>query len=212
MPLINQKCVIQPTLINLHPDEYSQELHSYSFEVKLDRCAGSCNTINDLSNKVCVPNNTEDLNLIMFNMITGIKESKTLIKHISAIVDVKLMEENLIQINGGKMINANVSVKKVYVYEKDYIWNPAACNFEIGKYLASIMDYSVIVYDEIIYAGEKNFNEKHLTCKTQNFYILLAFLLITIKLLIAFSIYCYLIKYRTKHFLPFRDISRHNIN
>ena len=53
--------MIQPTLINLHPDEYSQELHSYSFAVKLDRCAGSCNTINDLSNKVCVPNNTEDL-------------------------------------------------------------------------------------------------------------------------------------------------------
>ena len=74
------------------------------------------------------------------------------------------------------------------------------------------MNYSAIVFDEIIYAGEKNFNEKHLTCKTQNFYILLAFLLITIKLLIAFSIYCYLIKYRTKHFLPFRDISRYNIN
>ena len=212
MHLINQKCVIHPTLINLHPDEYSQGLRSYSFAVKLDRCAGSCNAINDLSNKVCVPNNTEDLNLIMFNMITGIKESKTLIKHISENVDVKLMEENLIQIDGGKMINANVSVKKVYVYEKDYIWNPATCNFEIGKYLASIMNYSVIVYDEIIYAGEKNFNEKHLTCKTQNFYILLAFLLITIKLWIAFSIYCYLIKYSTKHFLPFRDISRHNIN
>ena len=31
--------------------------------------------------------------------------------------------------------------------------------------------------------------------KTQNFYILLAFLLITIALLIAVSIYCYLIKY-----------------
>ena len=31
--------------------------------------------------------------------------------------------------------------------------------------------------------------------KTQNFYISLAFLLITIALLIAVSIYCYLIKY-----------------
>ena len=26
-----------------------------SFEIKLDRCAGSFNNINDLSNKVCVP-------------------------------------------------------------------------------------------------------------------------------------------------------------
>ena len=36
-----------------------------------------------MSNKVCVPDKTEDLNLSMFNMITGINESKTLKKHIS---------------------------------------------------------------------------------------------------------------------------------
>ena len=34
--LSNQKCMIQPTLINLHPDEYSQEFHNYRFAVKLD--------------------------------------------------------------------------------------------------------------------------------------------------------------------------------
>ena len=51
--------------------------------VKLDRCVGSCNTMNDLSNKVCVPNQTEDLNLGVFKMTTGINESKTLAKHIS---------------------------------------------------------------------------------------------------------------------------------
>ena len=39
------------------------------------------------------------------------------------------------------------------------------------------------------------FNEKKVTCKTQNFYILLTFLLITIRLLIVVSIYCYLINY-----------------
>ena len=43
-----------------------------------------------------------------------------------------------------------------------------------------------------------SFNKKKGTCKTQNFYILVAFLLITIALLIAVSIYCYLIKYRAK--------------
>ena len=35
--LSNQKCEIQPTLINLHPIEYSQEFHCYPFSVKLDR-------------------------------------------------------------------------------------------------------------------------------------------------------------------------------
>ena len=65
--------------INLHPSEYSQELRYYQFSVKLDRCVASCKTINGLSNKVCVPNKTEDLILSMFNMITNI--NKTHIMH-----------------------------------------------------------------------------------------------------------------------------------
>ena len=83
MSLSNQKCMTQPTLINLHPNEYSQEFHYYSFTVKLDRCVGSCNTLNDLSNNVRVPNKIDDLNLSMFDMIKGINESKTLTKYIS---------------------------------------------------------------------------------------------------------------------------------
>ena len=39
--LSNQKCQIQPTLINLHPNEYSQEFHYYPSAVKLDRCVES---------------------------------------------------------------------------------------------------------------------------------------------------------------------------
>ena len=50
--LSNQKCKIQPSLIHLHPNEYSQKLHYYPFTVKLDRYVRSHNTFNDLSNKV----------------------------------------------------------------------------------------------------------------------------------------------------------------
>ena len=66
--------MIQPTLINLHPNEYSQVFHYYPFVVKLDRCVGSCNNLNDLSNKVF---QIEQKN------VTGINELKTLTKHIS---------------------------------------------------------------------------------------------------------------------------------
>ena len=69
----NQKCMIQHSLINLHPNEYSQILHYCPFTVKLDKCVGSCNTLNDLSNKVYLPNKTEDSNLTMSNMILGKK-------------------------------------------------------------------------------------------------------------------------------------------
>ena len=54
---------------------------------------------------------------------------------------------------------------------------------------------------------------KKVACKKQNFYILLAFLLTTIALLIAVSIYCYLIKHQAKkHLLPFHTTNIDNIN
>ena len=75
--LNNQKFEIQATPINLHLNEYSQELNYYPFTVRLDKCVGSCNTLYDLSLcsrymfQVCVPNKKEDLNIHIFNMITG---------------------------------------------------------------------------------------------------------------------------------------------
>ena len=78
MSLSSQKCMTQSSLINVHPNEYSKEFHYYPFAAKFDRCV----VMNDLSNKVCVQNKTEELNLSTFNMITGINESKTLTKHV----------------------------------------------------------------------------------------------------------------------------------
>ena len=75
--------MIHSALINLHPNVFSQEFHCHPFANKLDRCVGSCNTFNNLPNKVCVPNKTEDLSLRVINMIMEIIESKTLAKHIS---------------------------------------------------------------------------------------------------------------------------------
>ena len=75
--------MIQPTLINIHPNECSHGFYYYPFAVKWDRSVGNCNILNVLSNKVCVPNKTEDLDLSVFNMITGVNERKPLTKHIS---------------------------------------------------------------------------------------------------------------------------------
>ena len=44
---------------------------------------GSYNTLDDLSDRISAPNKTEDLNLSVFNMITGINKSKSLTKHVS---------------------------------------------------------------------------------------------------------------------------------
>ena len=82
------------------------------------------------------------------------------------------MEQNVIQINGGITTIVDVSVKK-HICENDYVWNSTTCNWENGKYLASIIDDSAILCDEVIHSYEEeiktipsNFNEKKVTCKT----------------------------------------------
>ena len=87
------------------------------------------------------------------------------------------MEENVIQINGGITINVDVSVKNIYVKK-------IICGILLhvvcknNKYLASIIDDSMITCGDIIEETKTipaNFNEKNITCKIQNLYILLTF-------------------------------------
>ena len=47
------------------------------------------------------------------------------------------------------MINVNVSVRNI-MYVKKIVWNLATCTCQNGKYLASIMDDSAIICDEVI--------------------------------------------------------------
>ena len=128
---------------------YSQELHYYLFAVSLDKCVGSCNTLDDLLSRVCVPNETEGLNLHVFDMITGSNESRTLTKHISC------------RWNEGKKCNLNQkwnidkcwceckNVQEHRVCEKGYFWNPAASSCKNGKYAGTIIDDSVVVCHKI---------------------------------------------------------------
>ena len=135
-------------------------------------------------------------------MITGINVLKTLTKHISCECKCKF---DGIKCNSNQWWNNNKCLchcKKVQVREKDYVCNPATCNCENGKYLLSVMDDSGITCDGVIksYDEKINLNEIKAICKMQSFYILVAFLLITItkryySLLIAVSIYGYLKKY-----------------
>ena len=152
--------MIRPTLINLHPNEYSQGLSYYPY---IDRCVGSCNTLDDLSNRVSVPNKTEDLSLNIFDIITGINESKILRKHITCKCECKF---------DGRKGNSNQkwnndkcwcdckNPKEHNSSKKDYSWNHATCSCENGKYLRSITDGSVITCDEII-EETKNYSNKN---------------------------------------------------
>ena len=136
-------------------------------------------------------------------MITGINECKTLTRHISCKCKYRVDGRKH---NSDWWWNNNkchCGRKKRHVCEKDYVWDPSTCNCQNGNYLASIMDDSMVICDEVIDADtdveaksnneaksydQTNFNGKKETCKLQGFYVLLTFLLITLVLLIAITI------------------------
>ena len=55
----------------------------YPLMISLDECNGNCNAIDDSCKKICVPSETKEVNVKVFNMITRINEAKSLVKHIS---------------------------------------------------------------------------------------------------------------------------------
>ena len=160
----------QPSLINSHPNEYSQEFHYHPFAVKLDRCVGSCNTLNNLPNEVCFPNKTEDLNLSVSNMITEINESKTLTKHTSCECKCKF-DGRKCNSDQWRNNNVDVSVKNV-MYVKGITFGIL---LHVVVKMENIMDDSAVICDEVIesYEEETNFNEKKqpVKCKNSIFYL-----------------------------------------
>ena len=77
------------------------------------------------------------------------------------------------------------------------------------------MDDSAITCDKIIESYQEetttisnNFNEKKATCKTQNFYILLASSLTAVALLLAVSFHSYFIKYQQNKNIYYHSTSQ----
>ena len=140
--LSNWKCEIKPTVVIYHSNEYNPELCYYSFAVNLDRCVRSCNSLNDLSNEVCIPNKTEDLNLRVFTWLHEQINQKHKQSIYHGIVNVNLTVEHVIQINSGIMINvgARVKIQSKHCVFKNNLFN-AAFSCENCKILASILTF-----------------------------------------------------------------------
>ena len=66
-------------VIDLNPTD----LNYYPFMISLEKCKMSCNVVDVLSTKICVPNKTKEVSVKRFSMVTRIDEAKALVKHIS---------------------------------------------------------------------------------------------------------------------------------
>ena len=58
----NQECKIRPEIININ----SNNPIFYPFSIKINKCGGNCNNINNPYAKFCVPDAIQDLNVKVF--------------------------------------------------------------------------------------------------------------------------------------------------
>lgn len=82
MSLNNEQCETRSALFDLN----SVELNCYRFIINVDKCNKTCNNLTKISGRICVPNKTEELNLILINMITRKQELITLKNIVSLMV------------------------------------------------------------------------------------------------------------------------------
>ena len=151
--LNNQSCMNRPTLIDLNPNQHNQGLFYHVFMVNLEKCNGSCNTLDDLSGKMSVLIKTKNVNF--FNIVTW-KHQKIYYANV-----------NNRRYNSNKKWNIDKcqykckNLIKEDICKKDCIWNPTTCTWENGKFLESIEDDSVVTFDEIIdVVADKSYTKK----------------------------------------------------
>ena len=68
----NQKCKARPQIVNVNSDEPV----FYPFSIKINKCSGSCNNINDPYAKICVPDVVKNLNVKAFNLMSRTNETR----------------------------------------------------------------------------------------------------------------------------------------
>ena len=63
----NRECKVRPEIISIN----SNNPMFYPFSVKINKCSGNCNNINDPYARICVPDVKKDLNVKVFNLMSN---------------------------------------------------------------------------------------------------------------------------------------------
>ena len=68
----NQECKVRPENVDIN----SNNPIFYPFSIRINKCSGSCNNINNPYAKVCVPDVIKDLNVKVLNLISRTNETR----------------------------------------------------------------------------------------------------------------------------------------
>ena len=135
----NQACKARPEIINVN----SNNPVFYPFSIKISKCSGNCNNINDPYAKICIPDVVKDLNVKVFNLLSITNEARLIKWHKMWICECRL---DAIVCNNKQCWNndkCRCECKKLIdkgVCVKGFLWNPNNFDCECDK-LRDIGEY-----------------------------------------------------------------------
>ena len=71
--VVNQKCMQRPKILDVN--EGIGEALFYPYNVLVNKCSGSCNTLDNPMSKICVPNVIKGINMQVYNFLMGLNEN-----------------------------------------------------------------------------------------------------------------------------------------
>ena len=120
----NQECETRPQVINVNRDEPV----FFPFSIKTSKCSGSSNNINYPYAKICVPDVVENLNVKVFNLMSGTNEARFIEWHETCKCECKFRANicnNKQRWNKNKCRCEYKELIDKGVCNREFIWNPS---------------------------------------------------------------------------------------
>ena len=115
----------------------------YPYSIKINKCKGSCNTINDPDAKICVTDDIKNTNVKVFNLISRTNETRHIKWHKTCKCRFRLdasICNNKQRWNDDKCRFECKELIDKGMCDKGFIWNPSNCECECDK-LCDIGEY-----------------------------------------------------------------------
>ena len=130
--LYNWPCQTRPILVDIN----SNKPLYYAFTVSVNKCSGSCNSINDPYARICVLNKVTNTIASVFNLMSEVNETRFLLQHESCECKCETNENvsNLKQKwNRDKCWCDCKQLNNWSSCTKYYSWNPSTCDCEYDE-------------------------------------------------------------------------------
>ena len=128
----NQECKTRPQVVNVN----SNNPIFYPFSIKISKCSGNCNNINDPYSKICVPDIIKNLNIKVFNLMSTTNETRYIKWHETCKCKCRLdaiVCSNKQHWNNDKCRCECKELIDKGVCDKGHVWNTCKCECECDK-------------------------------------------------------------------------------